>query len=106
VSSGSGARTSRAWLAEVGGVRWRERRGGAGDGGENFGFGKAEVDTVRTTTKAAEFGDIVGKVYVAEAGAGVSEAGEADRGGGGGVTTGSGAGGKGCVELGKDFVED
>jgi hypothetical protein len=32
-------------LAEVGSVRWRERRGGAGDGGNIFGFGKAEVDT-------------------------------------------------------------
>jgi hypothetical protein len=52
-----------------------EGMGGAGDGGENSGFGKPEeVDTVRTT-KAAEFGDIVGKVNVApdaEAGAGVS----------------------------------
>jgi len=91
-------------LVEVGGVRWREGRGGTGNGGENFGFGKAEVDTVRTT-KAAEFGDIVGKVNVAEAGAGVVEAGEADR-GGKRVTTGSGTGGKGGVEFGKDFVED
>jgi hypothetical protein len=47
-------------LAEVGGVGWRERRGGAGDGGEKFGFGKAEVDTVGTIESAA-FGNVVGK---------------------------------------------
>jgi hypothetical protein len=47
-------------LLEVGGVGWRERRGGAGDGGgENFGgFGKAEVDTVGTT-ESVEFGNVV-----------------------------------------------
>jgi hypothetical protein len=33
------------------------RRGPAGDGGENFGFGKAEMDIVGTT-EAAEFGNI------------------------------------------------
>jgi hypothetical protein len=90
-------------LAEVVGVGRREGRGGTGNGGENFSFGKTEVDAVRAT-KAAEFGDIIGKVNVAEAGASVVEAGEADC-GRKRVTTGSGTGGKGGVEFGKDFVE-
>jgi hypothetical protein len=34
-------------LAEVGGVRWRERRGGAGDGSENFGFGTLVLERLR-----------------------------------------------------------
>jgi hypothetical protein len=70
---------------EVGGVGWRESRGGAGDGGENFGFRKAEVDTVGTTEESAEFGNVLGKVVnVANTSAGVVEAREADRAGGGG----------------------
>jgi hypothetical protein len=73
-------------LAEVGGVGWRERRGGgAGDDGENFGFGgkaEEEVDTVGTT-ESVEFGNAVWKVNVVKAGAGVTEAGETDQGGGG-----------------------
>ena len=90
-------------LAEVVGVGRREGRGGTGNGGENFSFRKTEVDAVRAT-KAAKFGDIIGKVNVAEAGASVVEAGEADR-GRKRVTTGSGTGGKGGIEFGKDFME-
>jgi hypothetical protein len=62
------------------------------NGGENLGFRKAEADTAGTTYPA-EFGDVVGKVNVAETCAGVIEAGEADRGG-------EGAGGKRLVKPG------
>ena len=67
-----------------------------------------QVDTVGTT-ESAEFGNTVVKVNVAEAGAGVIEAGArgADH-GGERVAAGSssGKGGKGCVVFGKDFMEE
>jgi hypothetical protein len=61
------------WLV---GVRKR-RRGAAGNGGENLGFRKAEANN-RESNDLVDLGDVVRKVNVAEAGAGVIEIGEAD----------------------------
>jgi hypothetical protein len=91
-------------LAEGKGISWGQKRRGAGDRGEKFGFGKAEADAMGGT-EMVKFGEIEGKVGIGEAGIGVVDVREAG-GGGEGVVAGSGTGGEGEVEGGEDLMED